>query len=162
MANPKKRILIVDDEPDHRDLLKLLLLDVWALDVVVAEASHGQAAVEQTQQWHPQVILMDLLMPYLDGYEAIRQIRALETMQMASAETVQPLAPRISIIAVSAAGLMGGRSPNPTAPRPCMPSFNRPWPTAIARCNPQAICSAQPNLLPLRENHDERCDPSSG
>jgi CheY-like chemotaxis protein len=110
MANPKKRILIVDDEPDHRDLLKLLLLDVWALDVVVAEASHGQAAVEQTQQWHPQVILMDLLMPYLDGYEAIRQIRALETMQMASAETVQPLAPRVSIIAVSAAVLMGGRS----------------------------------------------------
>jgi CheY-like chemotaxis protein len=110
MANPKKRILIVDDEPDHRDLLKLLLLDVWTLDVVVAEASHCQAAVMQAQQWHPQVILMDLLMPQMDGYEAIRQIRALETMQMASAETVQPLAPRISIIAVSAAVFMGGRS----------------------------------------------------
>jgi CheY-like chemotaxis protein len=108
MANPKKRILIVDDEPDHRDLLKLLLLDVWALDVVIAEASHGQAAVMQAQHCHPQVILMDLLMPQMDGYEATRQIRALETMGMASAETGEPMAPRISIIVVSAAVFMGG------------------------------------------------------
>lgn len=110
MANPKKRILLVDDEPDHRALLKLLLLDVWALDVAIAEASHGQAAVMQTQQWHPHIILMDLLMAPMDGYEAIRQIRALEALQTASNPTVQPPAPKISIIAVSADVFRGGRS----------------------------------------------------
>jgi CheY-like chemotaxis protein len=46
----------------------------------------------------------------MDGYEAIRQIRALEAMQMASTTTAQPLAPRISIIAVSADVFRGGRS----------------------------------------------------
>jgi len=46
---------------------------------VLGEAADGQAAVELVRQLHPDVVLMDLVMPHLDGIAATRQIKALET-----------------------------------------------------------------------------------
>jgi DNA-binding NarL/FixJ family response regulator len=43
---------------------------------VIGEAQNGREAVEQARALHPDVILMDLEMPILDGYEATRQIKA--------------------------------------------------------------------------------------
>jgi CheY-like chemotaxis protein len=76
-AKCRLRILIVDDEADHRYLLKTLLSEVWSLEVSFAEASDGREALEQTRQWRPHLIFMDLLMPQMNGYEAIRRIREL-------------------------------------------------------------------------------------
>ncbi len=72
------RILIVDDEADHRYLIKTLLLEVWSLEVSLAEANDGREALERTRQWRPHLIFMDLLMPQMNGYEAIWRIRELE------------------------------------------------------------------------------------
>ncbi|NEO87161.1 MAG: response regulator [Spirulina sp. SIO3F2] len=73
---PRYRILIVDDKPINRQLLVKLL---QPLGFELREAANGQEAVEQWQQWQPNLIWMDIRMPVMDGFEATRQIKAHET-----------------------------------------------------------------------------------
>jgi DNA-binding NarL/FixJ family response regulator len=69
------RILIVDDHPVVRNGLVGMLSGKPEIEIA-GEASDGQQAVEQSARLCPQVILMDLRMPVLDGVEAITLIRA--------------------------------------------------------------------------------------
>lgn len=69
----KYRILAVDDVPTSRLLLKKLLTGIG---FAVQEAGDGQEAIALWSQWQPDLILMDMRMPIIDGYEATRQIKA--------------------------------------------------------------------------------------
>ncbi len=74
------RVLIVDDlHPVRQGLVSVLQLAARkttpAIEVI-GEAQDGAEAVRQDQALHPDVILMDLEMPVLNGYEATRQIKA--------------------------------------------------------------------------------------
>lgn len=75
-----KRILIVEDRPENRELLELILRDTHA---IVLTAHNGQEAVDYWQAVRagqkpiPDVILMDMQMPVLDGYSATRSLRQL-------------------------------------------------------------------------------------
>jgi DNA-binding NarL/FixJ family response regulator len=71
----RTRILIVDDHPVVRDGLKGMLASQPEFEVV-GEAEDGARAVELAQQLSPQVVLMDLRMPVMDGVEATTRIRA--------------------------------------------------------------------------------------
>ncbi len=68
------RVLITDDHALVRQGLKLLLGQDPELEVV-GEAANGREAIERTQTLHPQVVLMDLLMPEMDGLTAIPEMR---------------------------------------------------------------------------------------
>ncbi|WP_293337464.1 response regulator [Microcoleus sp. CAWBG58] len=70
---PYYRILIVDDRTDNR---KLLVKMLSGLGFGVEEASNGREAVEMWENWQPHLILMDLRMPVMDGYEATIEIRS--------------------------------------------------------------------------------------
>lgn len=86
---PRLRLLLVDDSPQVlRDLRQLLELSE-AVEIA-AEASDGQAAVLQAAAHAPDVVVMDLEMPGMDGYEATRRIKALRP------------APRVVILSVHA------------------------------------------------------------
>jgi DNA-binding NarL/FixJ family response regulator len=71
------RILIADDHPVVRSGLRALLASQSDFEVV-SEAENGEAAVALSISHAPNVILMDLQMPVLDGLTAIRQIHALQ------------------------------------------------------------------------------------
>ena len=69
------KVLIVDDHEVVRDGLSVMMERQEDFSVV-GEAKNGQEAIERTRALRPDVILMDLRMPEMDGVEAMRQIRA--------------------------------------------------------------------------------------
>lgn len=73
----KIKVLIVDDHQVVRQGLRTFL-ELQPDIVVIGEASDGQAAIEMVRQLQPDVVLMDLVMPVLDGIAATRQVKALD------------------------------------------------------------------------------------
>jgi two-component system, NarL family, response regulator LiaR len=69
------RVLIVDDQPVVRSGLGAFLLAFPDLELV-GEAANGQEAIRLCDELQPDVVLMDLIMPVMDGVEAIRQLAA--------------------------------------------------------------------------------------
>lgn len=68
-----KRILVVDDEPSIREALALVL-EGEGYDVVTA--SNGREAIERIEQRRPDVLLLDVMMPVMDGLTACEVIRS--------------------------------------------------------------------------------------
>ena len=68
------RLLVADDAPDSRELVRALLADRSQIEIV-GEAANGVEAVELARELEPDVILMDVEMPGVDGIAATREIR---------------------------------------------------------------------------------------
>jgi two-component system cell cycle response regulator DivK len=86
------RILLVEDTEDNRQIIRDLFANVgWDL----LEAHDGAAAVAMAAEHRPDLILMDIQLPIMDGYEATRRIRA------------DPALRHIPIIAVTSYALSG-------------------------------------------------------
>ncbi|HWP56940.1 MAG TPA: response regulator [Candidatus Acidoferrales bacterium] len=87
----RKKVLVVDDTEWNRDLIVQLLED----DYEVLQAVDGADAVEKAAQERPDLILMDLGMPVMDGWEATRKIKANDALK------------HIPIIAVTSHAMVG-------------------------------------------------------
>ena len=88
------KILLVEDNEDNRDMLSRRL---QRKGYEVAVAVDGQQGVDMAQSERPQLILMDMSLPILDGWEATRQIKSL------------PALSSIPIIALTAHAMSGDR-----------------------------------------------------
>ena len=69
----KKRVLIIEDDRDIADLVKLVLETV---NLEVAAVNDPEQAFATAKEFHPDVILLDLLMPKLDGWAVFKLLRA--------------------------------------------------------------------------------------
>lgn len=69
----KRKILIVDDESIGRQLLQAILL-IEGFETFLAE--NGEDAIQKASQVKPDLILLDVMMPYMNGYEVTKAIRA--------------------------------------------------------------------------------------
>lgn len=87
-----KCILVVEDQEDNRRIVRDLLMSA---DYEVIEAATGEKGVTMASTHRPDLILMDIQLPGLDGYEATRRIKA------------DPTLSRIPIIAVTSYALSG-------------------------------------------------------
>jgi two-component system cell cycle response regulator DivK len=87
-----KRILIVEDHEDARRILRDMLAST---DYQLVEAENGEQALAAVARQRPDLILMDIQLPILDGYEATRRIKA------------DPALRSIPIIAVTSYALSG-------------------------------------------------------
>jgi CheY-like chemotaxis protein len=68
------KILVVDDSRDARQFLKLILCNKFECDVV--EAENGKIAIQVVADEFPNLILLDIMMPIMDGYEFLKILRA--------------------------------------------------------------------------------------
>jgi two-component system cell cycle response regulator DivK len=87
-----KRVLVVEDQEDLRGVLRTLLT---GSGYEMLEAADGEAGVVKAKSERPDLVLMDIQMPVLDGYEATRRIKA------------DPDLKTIPIIAVSSFAMKG-------------------------------------------------------
>lgn len=94
-ASTGPTILIAEDHADSREALRTLL---EATGYRVFTAEDGAEAVEQALAVHPDLIIMDIMMPRLDGLDATRQIRSRSEFD------------RVPILALSALGTAGERA----------------------------------------------------
>ena len=67
----KKRIMIVDDDPKNVKILKMLFQNTAELAV----ANNGEEALEKIPQFKPNLVLLDLMMPGIEGYEVCQWIK---------------------------------------------------------------------------------------
>jgi two-component system, cell cycle response regulator DivK len=68
-----KRILVVEDQPDNRQIIRDMLAPT---DYEISEVEDGQQALEAIAKQQPDLILMDIQLPIIDGYTATRNIKA--------------------------------------------------------------------------------------
>lgn len=75
MSEQRERVLVVDDAANLRELLTVLL-EAEDDFVVVGTAADGRQAIEQAALLQPELVLLDLAMPVMDGLEALPHLRA--------------------------------------------------------------------------------------
>jgi PAS domain S-box-containing protein len=91
---PRKRVLVADDNPAGRDFVRESLAEHVS---AIIEAADGREALAKIRETHPDLVLLDIQMPEMDGYAVVREIRA------------DPALKGIRVVALTAFAMQGDR-----------------------------------------------------
>ncbi len=75
MVGRKRVVLVIDDNPDLLDIVDAILSDSG---FIVAKAPSGEAGIDISRSLRPDLILLDINMPNIDGFEVLTQLKQLE------------------------------------------------------------------------------------
>ena len=89
----RRLVLVVEDNPDSLSTARALLSERYA----IIEATNGQTGLEQARQHQPDLILMDIALPVLDGIQTLREIRRDDSLRS------------IPVVAATASAMVGDR-----------------------------------------------------
>ena len=126
-----KRILVVEDQPDNRQIIRDMLSST---DYEITEAENGEQALASIAKQRPDLILMDIQLPIMDGYTATSRIKA------------DPALRSIPIIAVTSYALSGEEEnaraagcddyvPKPYSPRELLAKIRQHPRTSVVCCS---------------------------
>ena len=114
------RILLVDDEAD---ILEFIRYNLEKEDYEVFTASNGREAVETALRVVPHLILLDVMMPEMDGIETCREIRSHDSLRRTLIAFLTTISPSRSMSGCCSAG--SGPCSNDSTRRPEMPTGSR-------------------------------------
>jgi excisionase family DNA binding protein len=132
-ASRAPRVLIADDEPVVRDLVRELVLSATADPVVVETAEDGYDALLKVGDFKPDLLILDLKMPRMDGFEACRSIRS------------NPHTAHIRIVAMT--GFAGGGNRERILAAGAHTCFDKPLPIGPFMETVRALLRSQPPVL---------------
>jgi two-component system, cell cycle response regulator DivK len=112
-----KRILVVEDQPDSRRIIRDMLAPT---DYEIIEAENGEQALAAIAKQRPDLILMDVQLPIMDGYTATRRIKADPALRSITIIAVTSYAPNGEEQIARAAGRSVSISPRPPVLLRCM------------------------------------------
>jgi len=116
-----KRILVVEDQPDDRQIIRDMLAGT---DYEITEAEDGEHALAAVAKERPDLILMEIQLPSMDGYEAMRRIRTNPALLSTPIIAVSSYAPSEEQQKARAAGC-DDFVPKPYSPRQLLAKIQR-------------------------------------
>jgi two-component system response regulator VicR len=122
MAEEKKRVLCIEDDAEMIDLIRLIL---ERKGFEVLEAVGGKEGLEVSRREMPDLILLDLMMPEVDGWEVFRQLRADEQLKDIPVVVVTAKAQSIDIVLGLHIAKVDGYVTKPFGPQELLKSVNK-------------------------------------
>ena len=122
MAEEKKRVLCIEDDAEMIDLIRLIL---ERKGFEVLEAVGGKEGLEVSRREMPDLILLDLMMPDVDGWEVFRQLRADEQLKDIPVIVVTAKAQSIDIVLGLHIAKVDGYVTKPFGPQELLKSVNK-------------------------------------
>jgi CheY-like chemotaxis protein len=101
---PAKRILIIDDDPLIREIVHICLTEVGNYEAIEAES--GREGLSKAVKEHPDVILLDLCMPHMNGMEVLQQLQDCQATQMIPVVVLSAIASQLNPDQLSTQGVV--------------------------------------------------------
>jgi CheY-like chemotaxis protein len=116
------RVLVIDDEPDVLEIVRLTFNLRWP-DADVLSAGNGETGLELVEQETPDIVILDIGLPDLDGYQVLRRIRTFSDVPVVMLSARHEEVDKVKGLELGADDYVTSRSPTSNYSPACAPCF---------------------------------------